>query len=277
MMTKPFSGTAPEADGHRMFTLRNASDMMVTISESGAALCSWRAPDRYGRMADVLLEPARAARPALWQGRHDGDAVALLQLGAGGAIAQQARYRLDEDGNLTVDHEVMAMVPTPLDVALNPCFNLNGGIAEVGDHMLQIDADYYVEVDADGTPVGIAAVGGTAFDFRQPAPIGARLRWPDSQVHMKGGFDHSFFVRNHFSGGQGDLREVARVYDPGSGRRLQIHTTESAVQFRASHKGGFWLEAKAHPALTNAAWPRIIVLPGQVYRQTTIYRLSLQK
>jgi len=276
MMTKPFSGSTPEADEHRLFTLRNANDMLVTISEYGAALCSWRAPDRYGRMADVLLEPARAANPALWQGRHDGSDVLLLQMGPGNAVAQLARYRLEDDGSLFVEHEVMAMAPASFDVALNPCFNLNGGVADVGDHMVQIDADYYVEADADGTPVGVAAVGGTAFDFRQPAPIGARLRWPDSQVRMKGGFDHCFFVRNHFSGGQGDLREVARVYEPGSGRCLQIHTTETAVQFRAGHKGGFWLEAKAHPELTSAAWPHIIVLPGQVYRQTTVYRLSLQ-
>lgn len=250
--------------------------MVVTISERGAALWSWRAPDRYGRMADVLLAPPRVGQPALWQGRHDDGAVSLLRMGGGGAVAQQAKYRLDDEGALTVDHEVMAMVPTPLDVAFRPCFNLNGGVADVGDHMAQIDADYYVEVDVEGAPVGVAAVSGTAFDFRQPAPIGARLRWPDSQIHLKGGFDHSFFVRNHFAGGQGPLREVARVFDPGSGRRLQIHTTESTVQFRAGHRGGFYLEAQARPELTSGAWPHVIVMPGQVYRQTTIYRLSLQ-
>lgn len=276
MMTKPFSGAAPEADEHRLFTLRNSSDMVVTISEHGAALCSWRAPDRYGRMADVLLAPPHNGKPALWQGRHDDGGVSLLRMGGGGAVAQHAKYRLDEEGSLTVDHEVMAMVPTRLDVAVNPCFNLNGCIADVGDHMAQIDADYYVEVDADGAPVGVAAVSGTAFDFRQPAPIGARLRWPDSQIRLKGGFDHSFFVRNHFAGGQGPLREVARVFDPGSGRRLQIHTTESTVQFRAGHDGGFYLEAQARPELTSAAWPHVMVMPGQVYRQTTIYRVSLQ-
>jgi aldose 1-epimerase len=251
--------------------------MMVTISECGAALHSWRAPDRYGRMADVLSAPSRAARPALWQGRHDDGGVSLLLMGAGGAVAQMASYQLDDDGALTVQHEVMAMVPTPLEVAFNPCFNLNGGQADVGDHMVQIDADYYVEVDADGAPVGVAAVNGTAFDFRQPAPIGARLRWPDRQVHLQGGIDHCFFVRNHFAGGQGPLREVGRVNDPGSGRRLQIHTTESALRFSAAHKGGFRLEAKAHPQLMSAAWPHIIVPPGQVYRQTAIYRLSLQE
>ncbi|UGQ44555.1 aldose epimerase family protein [Massilia endophytica] len=276
MMTKRFSGTAPEADEHRRFTLRNASGMAVTISECDAALWSWQAPDRYGRMADVVLAPRRLAGAVLWKGQHAEGGVTLLRSETADAVAQLAKYHLDDDGCLTVHHEVVAMAPTPLDVTSNPCFNLNGGAADVGDHMVQIDADYYVGVDADGAPANLAAVGGTAFDFRQAAPIGARLRWPDSQIRQRGGLDHCFFVRNHFSGGQGPLREVARVVDPGSGRCLQLHTTEAAVQLRAVQQGSFTLEARARPELTSAAWPHVIVLPGHVYRQTSVYRLSLQ-
>lgn len=276
MMTKHFSGAASETGDYRVFTLRNASDMVVTVSECGATLCGWRAPDRYGRIADVLLEPARSAKPALWQGRHDDGGVRLLRMENGDSVAQLARYRLNDDGSLTVEHEVVAMALTPLETASNPCFNLNGGTADVGDHMVLIDADYYVEADAGGAPAGVAAVGGTAFDFRQPAPIGARLRWPDSQLVGRAGFDHCFFVRDHFAGGQGPLRKVARVVDPGSGRCLQVHTTEAAVQFRAGAKGGFVIESRARPELASAAWPNVMLLPGQVYRQTSVYRLSLE-
>ena len=276
MMTKHFSGAASEADEYRVFTLRNARDMVVTVSECGAALCGWRAPDRYGRVADVLLAPTPRAKPAVWQGRHADGAVTLLRMEDGGATAQLARYRLDDDGSLTVEHEVMAMALTPLDAASHHSFNLNGSTADVGDHMVQIDADFYVEADGEGTPTGVAAVGGTAFDFRQPAPIGARLRWPDSQIHRQSGFNHSFFVRDHFAGGQGPLRKVARIIDPGSGRCLEVSTTEAAVQFRAGQQGGFTLDARARPELASTAWPNVVVLPGQVYRQTSVYRLSLQ-
>ncbi|MGW8392616.1 aldose epimerase family protein [Pseudoduganella sp. HUAS MS19] len=276
MMTKHFSGAAPEADEYRLFTLRNASDMVVTVSECGAALCGWRAPDRYGRMGDVLLAPARSPKPALWQGRHADGGVQLLRMDAGDAMAQLAKYRLDDDGSLTVEHEVVAMALTQLETAFNPSFNLNGGLADVGDHMVQIDADYFVESDADGLPAGVAAVAGTAFDFRQPAPIGARLRWPDSQLRGRDGFDHCLFVRDHFAGGQGPLRKVARVVDPGSGRCLQVYTTEAAVQFCAGAQAGFTLEARARPELASAAWPHMMILPGQVYRQTSVYRLSLE-
>ncbi|MGO4378173.1 hypothetical protein AB4Z19_07870 [Pseudoduganella sp. RAF19] len=273
-MTKPTFGIAYKADEHRLFTLRNAGGMAVTISERGAALWSWRAPDRYGRMADVLQPPSGGAIHALWQGRHVDGAVSLMRMEEGRAAAL-AEYRLDDDGCLTVQHEVVAMAPTALALASHPCFNLNGGMADVSDHMVQIDADFYVEVDMDGKPGGVAAVGGTAFDFRHPAPIGARLRWPDSQILRSAGFNHAFFVRNHFTGGQGPLRAVALIVDPGSGRSLQLHTTEAAVQFCAGRQGGFTIEARACPDLRCASWPGIVVTPGQVYRQTSVYRLAL--
>lgn len=275
MMTKPFSGTMPEADEHRLFTLRNSKGMTVMISERGAALWSWRAPDRYGRLADVLLAEPQKNQPPVWQGRHADGGVSLLLMEEGAPATQMVKYRLDDGGSLSVEHEVMAMAPATLDVPSRPCFNLNGAAADVGDHMVQIDADYYVEVDAEGAPSGVAAVRGTAFDLRQPAPVGARLRWPDNQICGKRGFNHCFFVRNHYAGGQGPLRKVARVVDPASGRCLQVHTTEAAVQFRAGYQGGFWLDAEARPELASAAWPHVIVAPGQVYRQTTVFTLSL--
>lgn len=287
-MTNLFPSAPAASDQYRLFTLRNACDMTVTISERGATLRSWRAPDRYGRMADVVHAGADGASvvapPALWQGRHAGGGVALQLKAPGGAADLRASYRLDDDGCLTIAYDVQARLPTLVELQTHPSFNLNGGIAGIGDHMLQIDADYYVEVDAGGNPIGVAAVGGTPFDFRQPAPIGARLRWPDGQISQAGGFDHCFYVGNHFSGGQGPLREVARVFDPGSGRRLQMCTTEAALQFCAAgstgagpwRHDGFCLEANARPELVNAAWPRLVLHPGQAYRQTTAYRLSLQ-
>ena len=295
MMKYPFPGTVAEPDDYRLFTLKNAGDMAVTVSERGGVLRSWRTPDRYGRMADVLLA-GRGGAATLWQGQQTGGGVAMRLTAPAGApgplVEHRLDYRLDDDGNLTIDYHATARSTARLEANPHTCFNLNGGAADVGDHILQIDADYYVEVDAEGTPSGVAAVGGTPFDFRQPAPIGPRLSWPDRQLHLARGFDHCLFVRSHYAGGQGPLRQVARVVDPGSGRCLQMYTTEAAVQLCAGTRvpgpgqnqmpghglgpGGFCLDSTARPGLTSAGWPHVMLHPGKPYRQTTVYRLSLE-
>jgi aldose 1-epimerase len=48
-------GALPGGDSVRLYTLRNAHGMKVAISDLGATLVSWHAPDRAGRLADVLL------------------------------------------------------------------------------------------------------------------------------------------------------------------------------------------------------------------------------
>ena len=332
----------------QLYTLRNAQDMRVTISERGAALVSWWAPDRYGRVADVLLGyPDGSAyldnphyfgavigrwanriahgrytldgeslqtdvndrghhlhggphgfHTARWQAgaTHDGVALRLASAdgdgGFSGNVEVQVHYRLGDDGSLTVDYEAVADAPTPINLTVHPYFNLNGGSADVGDHMLQIDAGYYLETDAGGIPVNVAPVGGTAFDFRQPAPIGPRLLWPDPQIQLAGGFDHCYCIKGHVRGRAGALREVARVYDPGSGRQLLVSTTEAGLQFYSGNKldgvagrgaqpyarhDGFCLEAHAFPDQVNGPHAAAVILrPGQVYRQSTVYKLGLQ-
>lgn len=332
----------------QLFTLRNAYGMRVTVSERGAALVSWWAPDRYGRMADILLgypnDTQYRHNPSYFgaiigrwanriaQGRfmldgravqadvndrgnhlHGGDAgfhcaqwrgvlahggLTLRHVspdgqgGFPGNVEVQVFYQLDDDGCLSIEYQATSDAPTPLNLTSHPYFNLNGGVADVGDHMLQIDADYYLQVDPAGIPVARVAVGGTPFDFRQPAAIGPRLRWPDAQLRQAGGFDHCYCLSEGAPGGANALRTVARVYDPGSGRRLQVATTEAGLQFYSGNclegvqgrsrqpyarHDGFCLEAGAYPDQLNGQHAAAVILrPGQVYRQTTVYRLSLQ-
>jgi aldose 1-epimerase len=339
---------AARLDDCRLFTLRNAQGMQLTISERGAALVSWWAPDRYGRSADVLLgyrdlrdyggnaayfgaivgrwanriargryavdgRPLQAAvndrgnhlhggpqgfHAARWQGEGAGRKVSLRldspdgHAGFPGNVEVSVDYELDDDGSLRIEYRAVADAATPINLSSHPYFNLNGGLGDVGDHMLQIDADYYIETDHAGIPVSMAAVEGTPFDFRTPAAIGPRLRWPDVQVEQAGGFDHCYCVGSHPGGRHGPLREVARVYDPRSGRRLQVSTTEAGLQFYSGNglegvhgraprpyvrHAGFCLEAGAYPDQVNGEHAGAVILrPGQVYRQTTVYRLSLQ-
>jgi aldose 1-epimerase len=332
----------------QLFTLKNACEMSVTISERGASLVSWLSPDRYGRMADILLgypdaigyrdnqvyfgsvigrwanriaqgrfmldgKPVQTAvndrgnhlhggpggfHTVRWQGAASNRSVSLrLTSRAGdggfpGNVDVLVHYRLEDDGSLAIEYEAECDEPTPVNLTAHPYFNLNGGSADVGDHMLEIDADHYLQIDAGGIPTGVAAVGGTPFDFRQPAAIGPRLRWPNGQIRLAGGFDHCYCIKGRADGRQGPLREVARVYDPGSGRRLHVSTTEAGLQFYSGNSlegvqgrhsrpytrhDGFCLEANAFPDQLNSEHAAAVILrPGEIYRQTTIYRLALQ-
>lgn len=301
----------------RLFTLRNSRDMRVTISEHGAALVSWWAPDRYGRMADVLLgypEDSDYARNAaclgavvqrdggpprlhapLWRGELEvGGATLSLRpadlYGMGAGLGEmEVRYALDDDGCLSVDCRAVADGPALVNLSTHACFNLNGGQDDVGDHMLQIDADRFLALEPGGT-LRDTGVSGTPFDFRRPAAIGPRLRWPHQQIGVAGGFDHAYRVG--IDGGSALARQVASIYDPGSGRRLQVSTTESSLHFYSGNRldgvagrgptaygphAGFCLEAGASRVQRDGARaPGMLLGPGEVYRHTTVYRMSLQ-
>lgn len=335
--------TQPKADDH-LYTLRNAADMRVSISALGGTLRSWLAPDRYGKVADVLLgfpdaqgyasnKPYFGALVGRCANRIAGASFALdgatyrldrndgnnhlhgglvglhlaqwqVEEEAGGLLLRhespdgdggypgnlqvQVRYRLADDGSLSIEYEARTDAPTPVNLTSHGYFNLNGGAAGIGDHLLRIAADSYLPIDSECIPYGRReAVAGSAFDFRQAAPIGPRLGWPEPQLAQFKGFDHNYCV-----GPAGALREVAWVCDPASGRELTVSTTESGLQFYSGNflagvegrgerpyaiHDGFCLEAQSYPNQINGPDAAAVVLrPGQVYRQTTVYRLGVQ-
>ncbi|MBP0597352.1 galactose mutarotase [Herbaspirillum sp. LeCh32-8] len=349
------SSTATDS-GITLHTLSNTSGMRVTVSNRGAALVSWWAPDRYGRLADILLgykaEDEYVANPAYfgaivgrwcnriadgrfsldgvdyqvqrnegdnhlhggssgfhaspWQVQPDPEGLRMTVVSPDGAagfpgnVLASVLYRLDADGALRIDYTATTDAPTPLNLTSHGYFNLNGGVGDIRDHVLSIDADAYLPIDKGLIPERRADVAGSAFDFRQPAPIGPRLAWPDEQLKVAGGFDHCYCLRPAERDGEADagqdarpLREVATVYDPGSGRELTVSTTEPGLQFYSGNflegvqgrgelayakHDGFCLEAQAYPNQVNMPEREAVILrPGQIYRQSTMYRLSVRQ
>ncbi|OWY33000.1 aldose epimerase family protein [Herbaspirillum aquaticum] len=342
------------ADGIRLYTLRNHTGMRVTISDLGATMVNWWAPDRYGREADVLLGYERveqyAHNPAYfgaivgrwgnriaggrfeldgvahqvdcnegenhlhggregfhaqrWQVQPDPEGLRLMlvspagQAGFPGTVMASVLYRLDDEGQLRIDYTATSDAATPINLTSHAYFNLNGGTGDIRDHIIAIEADGYLQVDAKLIPEGRADVAGSAFDFRQPAPIGPRLDWPDPQLKLAGGFDHCYCLRSEHEPAPGEsrvtqaLREVASVYEPGSGRELRVSTTETGLQFYSGNflsgvqgrgeqpyaiHDGFCLEAQSYPDQVNTPLREAVILrPGQVYRQTTVYRLGVR-
>ena len=348
--TEPW-GTLPGGDPVQLFTLRNVHGMKVAISDLGATLVSWHAPDRTGRLGDILLghdtpgdylaattymggligrwaNRIAGARFTLdgieytldrnegnnllhggitgfnrlrWDASEDnGTLVMRLESPEGdagfpGHVTVQVRYTLDDDGTLTIRYDAITDTPTPLNLTSHPYFNLSGLAAtDVRGHVVSIDADQFFEVNAAMIPVRRAEVAGNAFDFRQSAPLGARLDWPNTQLALAQGFDHCYILHDtpNTAAGAQPVREVARVYDPASGRELGVLTDQWGLQFYTGNhlaglKGrggvihpryaGLCLEAGGFPDQINMAdHTQVVLRPGKTYRQVTQYRVGLR-
>lgn len=203
-----------------------------------------------------------------------------------GCVEATARYALNDRDEFSVEFSATCDRATPVDLTNHCYWNLRGaGAGIIREHRLEIAADGFLPVDAGLIPTGeIAPVAGTAMDFREPRAIGARL--DEVAVGAGVGYDHCLVVR----GRPGTLRFAARVHEPQSGRVMEVHTSQPALQFysgnsldgssRAGGHGrwtGFCLEAQHYPDSVNRPdFPSPILRPGEIYRQRTVHRFSVR-
>jgi aldose 1-epimerase len=203
-----------------------------------------------------------------------------------GNLSVELTYTLTDTNELKLNYSATTDKATPVNLTSHGYFNLGGGTDILGD-ILYLNADRYTPVDATQIPTGeIAPVQGTPLDFTTPTAIGARI------AEMKGnpgGYDHNFVLR----GEPGKLKLAARVSDPVSGREMEVWTTEPGVQFytanslngsitgkngvRYGKHSAFCLETQHFPdSVNHPNFPSIILKPGAVYRQETIYKFSVK-
>ncbi len=208
-----------------------------------------------------------------------------------GTLKVVVTYTLTHANELRLDYQASTDRPTLVNLTHHSYFNLKGhDQGSILDHELTILADAITAVDSELIPSGaLRAVAGTPFDFRSPQPIGARIAASDEQIAQGPGYDHNFALANAGKG----LRPVATVYEPSSGRTLEVATTEPGLQFysgnfldgsivgkggyRYPRHGGFCLEAQLYPdAPHHPEFPSAVLRAGETYRQTTIYRFGMR-
>jgi len=228
---------------------------------------------------------------------HDGEQSLLLtyrspdgEMGYPGNLKLRVTISLSEENGLRFEYEATTDAPTVLNLTSHPYFNLAGqDSGTVRQHDLRILADHYLPTDAaTSVPTGKREpVDDGPFDFRKADSLDHRLDSPDPQVANNGGFDHTFVFSP-----ERDLSEpVASVEEPGSGRRMEVFTSEPGVQLYTANnldgslagKGGYFyprhgglcLETQHFPNSPNEPdFPSTRLDPGTPFQSFTEYRFS---
>lgn len=213
------------------------------------------------------------------------------EAGYPGTVTMKVTYSLNSEGGLVIDYDAGTDKETVLNLTNHAYFNLNGaGDSSILDHELQIDADAITEVNEVLIPTGKnLRVEGTAFDFRKPEAIGARIDADNEQLKIGKGYDHNFELSK-----KDGFQKVASVYSSKTGIEMQVLTTEPGLQFYSGNfmtdsdpkgKGGktygfrsaFCLETQHYPDAPNqASFPPTILKPGEQYTSKTEYRFFVR-
>ncbi|HVJ68621.1 MAG TPA: aldose epimerase family protein [Caulifigura sp.] len=205
-----------------------------------------------------------------------------------GKMSATVTYSLNDNNELRIDYEATTDADTPINLTNHSYFNLGGeGSKTVLDHVLTLNASKYTPTDDTLIPTGkIDSVEGTPLDFRKPTRIGDRIKQLDDSPYI--GYDHNVVL----DGEMGNLRHIATVKDPASGRVLKVSTTEPGVQFYSgnflkgqkgkggktyAHRSAMCLETQHFPdSVNHPNFPNAILKPGETYKHTAVFALSAE-
>jgi len=201
-------------------------------------------------------------------------------------------YTLTNKNELRIDYSATTDKDTVINLTHHSYFNLAGeGNGDILNHQLTLKANRFLPTDATSIPTGeLRSVGGNPFDFVTAHAIGERINQNDQQLQFGNGYDHNWVV----NGKPGRLRVAAEVYEPTSGRLMQVWTTEPGIQFYTGNfldgtltgksrkayqrRSGFCLETQHYPDSPNEPkFPTTTLRKGATYTSTTIYHFLIRR
>jgi len=291
------------------WTLTNRAGNRVQLRTLGASMTGIEVPDRTGARANVCAEAGGSAGKIIGRyanriaggsfaldgttyelltnegsttlhGGPDGfskrtwdltertDARATFALhspdgdqGFPGALDARVQYSWSDDDAIRIDYTATTDAPTVVNFTNHVYFNLSGDMSRsVAAYQLQLDASAYTPLDAFSIPTGAIVPVDALRDFRSTRAVGSEA------------FDCNFAI----DGWDGSLRHAATLWDPESGRRIVVETTQPGLQLFTGKPGAIALETQHFAdAPHHPNFPSTVLRPGEVFTATTIYRFSV--
>ena len=272
---------------HGKFTLDGKEYSLATNSDPGGIPCA-------------LHGGLKGFDKVLWKGEGfdtaDATGVRLTYISADGEegypgkLSVEITYTLNDNNELTWEAKATTDAPTVLNIVHHSYWNLSGDPeTSINDHSLTLFAKDYLPTDAGLIPTGEPApVAGTPMDFTNATAIGDRVDDEFEALKLGGGYDHAWVL-----GGEkdGDLTRAARLYDPTSGRIMEISTNQPVVQFyggnfldgTATGKGGVAYQKRTALCLETENWPdapnnpkapTAVLRPGETYHHIMVHKFS---
>ncbi len=209
-----------------------------------------------------------------------------------GTLTATVTFTLKNDNSIEIHYTAKTTKPTVINMTNHSYFNLSGDpTRSILDEELMINANKYTPVDTTQIPTGkIANVANTPMDFRKLTAIGARINEDNEQLKIGHGYDLNWVLNNYNK----KIRKAAEVYDPASGRVLDIYTDQPGIQFYSGNfldgsqtgkngvvykfRNALCLETQHFPDSPNEPkFPSATLLPGKTYSTTTIFKFLVKK
>ena len=211
-----------------------------------------------------------------------------------GKVDVTVTYTFTDDNEFVIDYKATTDQDTIINLTHHGFFCLCGSQKDTPScerYLLTMNADHYIPIDDTSIPLGtVDAVEGTPFDFRTEHLVGERIDADNVQTRNGAGYDHCWVLNKRQPG---ELTFAAKCVDPVTGRRMDVFTTEPGVQvytsnwhdgFAGSHgatypkRSAICFECQHFPDSPNRPYfPSVVLKPGEVYTQTSVYRFSVEK
>jgi aldose 1-epimerase len=332
-----------------LYTLNNKNGVELTVSNFGARVVEFWAPDKNGNFEDIVLGhdhidkyvnfkgerflgatigrygnriadgkfsldgkeyqlPINNAPNSLHGGTEGFDMVVWDtkqvspqkleftylskdgEQGYPGNLSVTMTYELTDSNEFIVTHHATTDQKTIINLTHHSFFNLHGaGNGSINDHVLTLYADQFTPVNDVLIPNGEQrSVLNTPMDFQKPTPIGERVNQDDEQLKFGRGYDHNWILKRKTAN---DLELAATVFEPKSGRYLEVWTTEPGIQFYGGNffdgsivgkegktydfRASLALETQHFPDSPNhPEFPSTVLLPGEQYKHVCVYKVG---